>query len=55
MPWDDKEQRWQAMAEKLPARRLGTPEDIAVAVVSLLKSAFVTGTVMHVDGGHRLV
>ncbi|MFE2961935.1 SDR family oxidoreductase [Nocardia tengchongensis] len=55
MPWDDVEQRWQAMAEKLPARRLGTPEDIAVAVVSLLKSAFVTGTVLHVDGGHRLV
>lgn len=55
MPWDDKEQRLQAMAEKLPARRLGTPEDIAVAVVSLLKSAFVTGTVLHVDGGHRLV
>lgn len=54
MPWDDKEQRLQAMAEKLPARRLGTPEDIAVAVVSLLKSAFVTGTVLHVDGGHRL-
>ncbi|MFE3793020.1 SDR family oxidoreductase [Nocardia tengchongensis] len=54
MPWDDKEQRLQAMAEKLPARRLGTPEDIAVVVVSLLKSAFVTGTVLHVDGGHRL-
>ncbi|MFD7841766.1 SDR family oxidoreductase [Nocardia sp. NPDC059764] len=54
MPWDDKEQRLQAMAEKLPARRLGNPEDIAVAVVSLLKSTFVTGTVLHVDGGHRL-
>ncbi|WP_433593651.1 SDR family oxidoreductase [Nocardia sp. CA-145437] len=55
MPWPDKEERWRAMAEKLPARRLGQPEDIAVAVVSLLKSAFVTGTVAHVDGGHRLV
>ncbi|WP_458690746.1 SDR family oxidoreductase [Nocardia tengchongensis] len=54
MPWDDKERRWQAMAEKLPARRLGQPEDIAVVVVSLLKSTFVTGTVLHVDGGHRL-
>ncbi|MEC3954259.1 SDR family oxidoreductase [Nocardia sp. CDC153] len=55
MPWEDKEQRLAAMAEKLPARRLGRPEDVATVVLSLLRSEFVTGTVLHVDGGHRLV
>ncbi|MFE3189985.1 SDR family oxidoreductase [Nocardia sp. NPDC059240] len=55
MPWEDKDERLRAMAEKLPARRLGRPEDIAVVVASLLRSHFVTGTVLHVDGGHRLV
>ncbi|BEK94405.1 short-chain dehydrogenase [Nocardia seriolae] len=55
MPWEDKDERLAAMAEKLPARRLGKPEDIAAAVLSLLGSEFVTGTVLHVDGGHRLV
>ncbi|SUA79577.1 3-oxoacyl-[acyl-carrier-protein] reductase FabG [Nocardia otitidiscaviarum] len=53
--WPDKEQRLAAMAGRLPAGRLGTPEDIAAAVLSLLRNPFVTGTVLHVDGGHRLV
>ncbi|GAB0104252.1 SDR family oxidoreductase [Nocardia sp. JMUB6875] len=55
MPWEDKDERLRAMGEKLPARRLGRPEDVAAVVSSLLKSTFVTGTVLHVDGGHRLV
>ncbi len=53
--WPDKEQRLAAMAGRLPAGRLGTPDDIAADVLSLLRNPFVTGTVLHVDGGHRLV
>ncbi|QDP83640.1 SDR family oxidoreductase [Nocardia otitidiscaviarum] len=53
--WPDREERLAAMAGRLPAGRLGTPEDIAAAVLSLLRNPFVTGTVLHVDGGHRLV
>ncbi|UGT42266.1 SDR family oxidoreductase [Nocardia yamanashiensis] len=55
MPWPDKDERHRAMAEKLPAGRLGRPEDIAAAVLSLVRNPFITGTVLHVDGGHRLV
>lgn len=55
MPWPDKDERLRAMADRLPAGRLGQPEDIAAAVLSLVRNPFITGTVLHVDGGHRLV
>ncbi|NBH11947.1 SDR family oxidoreductase [Amycolatopsis sp. SID8362] len=37
-----------------PARRVGTVEDVSVATLQLLRNPFVTGTVLHVDGGGRL-
>jgi NAD(P)-dependent dehydrogenase (short-subunit alcohol dehydrogenase family) len=42
------------LARRLPARRIGTPDDIARAFMSLLSNEFITATVLHVDGGHRL-
>jgi NAD(P)-dependent dehydrogenase (short-subunit alcohol dehydrogenase family) len=47
--------RLQTMAERLPARRNGRPADVAEAFLSVLRNGFMTGTVIHVDGGHRLV
>jgi len=44
-----------AMAERLPVGRIGQPEDVADAIRFLMRNGFVTGTVLHVDGGHRLV
>lgn len=44
-----------AMAERLPVGRVGTADDIADAIVFLLGNGYTTGTVLHVDGGHRLV
>jgi len=44
-----------AKAEALPVGRVGRPEDIAQATLALMRNGYVTGTVMHVDGGHRLV
>lgn len=44
-----------AMAQRLPAGRIGQPEDIADAIRFLMRNGFVTGTVLHVEGGHRLV
>jgi NAD(P)-dependent dehydrogenase (short-subunit alcohol dehydrogenase family) len=43
-----------AFTAKLPAKRWGTPADIAHAVTMLLQpgSDFTTGTVVHVDGGY---
>ena len=48
------EEREQALA-RVPLKRLGSPEDIARAAVYLIQSDFVTGEVLSVDGGQRLV
>ena len=42
-------------AAALPTRRIGRPDDIAQAVGLLLVSGFMTGEVVHVDGGGRLI
>ncbi|MBV9889363.1 MAG: SDR family oxidoreductase [Rhizobacter sp.] len=44
------------MCERIPMRRLGTPDDIAAAIEFLLgaPSAYITGQVIHVDGGLTL-
>ncbi|MGW0769400.1 SDR family oxidoreductase [Streptomyces sp. NPDC002676] len=56
--WDqlgmDKRTAFAELAERLPARRVGTPDDIAQAFVSVMRNGFISGTVLHVDGGHRL-
>jgi len=43
------------LAEKVPLRKHGGPGDIAEAVIYLLKSDFVTGQIIYVDGGRRLL
>jgi len=50
-----KAERLAAMAARLPAGRIGHPSDIASAFASLMDNGFITGTVLHVDGGHRLI
>jgi pteridine reductase len=37
-----------------PLHRIGTPEDVAEAVVYLIKAEFVTGEVICVDGGRHV-
>ncbi|BEH11195.1 MULTISPECIES: SDR family oxidoreductase [Geobacter] len=51
----ERKRMFDALAARLPARRIGRPEDVAAAVISLMKNGYVTGSVVHVDGGHRLV
>jgi len=43
------------LAKTLPLKRHGHPGDIADAVLYLLKSDFVTGQVLFVDGGRHLM
>jgi NAD(P)-dependent dehydrogenase (short-subunit alcohol dehydrogenase family) len=50
-----KAERLAEMGSRLPAGRVGKPAHIARAFVELMGNGFVTGTVLHVDGGHRLV
>jgi pteridine reductase len=48
----------EADAERLrsttPLQRLGTPDDVAGAVVYLLEADYVTGEVIRVDGGRHV-
>jgi pteridine reductase len=37
-----------------PLQRLGTPQDVAGAVVYLLEADYVTGEVIRVDGGRHV-
>ncbi len=52
---EKKQERFAAMAQRLPVGRIGHPEDVAAAALFLMTNSFVTGTTLHVDGGHRLV
>jgi NAD(P)-dependent dehydrogenase (short-subunit alcohol dehydrogenase family) len=45
----------EAMAKRLPVRRVGRGEDIAEAALFLMKNGFTTGITLTVDGGHTLV
>ena len=43
------------IASVLPVGRIGRPDEIADAVVFLMRNGYMTGVTLHVDGGHRLV
>ena len=55
MPEVARNQFYTELAGKLPLKRVGAAEDVAKGIVYLLNNDFVTGTVLHVDGGHRLI
>jgi 3-oxoacyl-[acyl-carrier protein] reductase len=46
-----------ALAEKIPLGRLGSPADIAAAVVYLAadEAAWITGATLHVNGGMAMI
>lgn len=54
MPEGADVEKWQRLEKNTPLKRLGTPEDVARAVVFLLKEEFITGQVLVVDGGRTL-
>ncbi|HWO89793.1 MAG TPA: SDR family oxidoreductase [Gemmatimonadales bacterium] len=54
LPDDWSEEARRRFAETTPLRRLGTPDDVARAVLYLLESDYVTGETVVVDGGRRI-
>ena len=43
------------MLERTPLKRAGSPDDVASAVLWLLRDApFVTGQIIRIDGGRTL-
>ncbi|MEM8909751.1 MAG: SDR family oxidoreductase, partial [Bacteroidota bacterium] len=58
--WDtifgaDKTAVLATVAEKLPSQKIASPEEVASAVLLLMSNHSITGEVIHVDGGGRLV
>jgi len=47
----------EAINAKIPAARMGTPEEIAAAVLYLAsaEAGYVTGATLHVNGGMAMV
>jgi 3-oxoacyl-[acyl-carrier protein] reductase len=47
----------QRLMEQIPLGRLGTPQDVANAVLFLVseQAAYITGHVLHVNGGMLMV
>ena len=50
----DRETLFAATATALPVGRIGQVEDLAKAALAILENGFITGSVMHVDGGARI-
>lgn len=58
--WDvilgaDKAAAFGQVATQVPIKRLATATEVAQAVIFLMATGAVTGEIVHVDGGHRLV
>jgi 3-oxoacyl-[acyl-carrier protein] reductase len=51
------EKQREAILARVPAGRLGTPEDVAAAAVYLAsnEAAYVTGQTIHVNGGMAMI
>ncbi|GAB3893430.1 SDR family oxidoreductase [Microbispora bryophytorum] len=49
----DKHELFQRVAASAPARRVGEPSDVSAAARALLTNPFITGEILHVDGGAR--
>lgn len=52
---DRREEALAAEAARLPAGRIGQPEDLADAICFLMQNPYVTGITLTVDGGRLLV
>ena len=48
-------QIFQSAAEALPVGRVGATEDVADAILFLVRNGYMNGEVLHIDGGGRLV
>lgn len=47
----DRRAMFEGAAKRLPARRVGRPEDVAQAILFVATNPYVTGTTVTVDGG----
>lgn len=45
----------KAQAATLPTKRIGTAEEAASAILFLMTNGFMTGEILHIDGGGRYI
>lgn len=55
LPASERDDLRRRVADALPVRRMGAPEDVAHAAVFLMTNPQVTGTVLEVTGGETLI
>jgi pteridine reductase len=56
LPPEGKDNQYlEKLASALPLRRHGEPDDVSETVLYLLKSKFITGQVIYVDGGRHVM
>ncbi len=53
-PDDWSDSRWNTLGAKMPLEKPGTPDQIVDAVLFLIRHPYITGEILHVDGGDHL-
>ncbi len=51
---DEKEAMFKEVVASVPVKRIGKPEDIAQAVLYLMRNGYTTGSTLYIDGGTAL-
>ncbi|MCR9195576.1 MAG: SDR family oxidoreductase [Hyphomonas sp.] len=54
MDAESRKAMFESVAGSLPLGRVGNPDEIAQAVLMVMANAFLTGTVLDIDGGHMV-
>lgn len=54
MPEAAREEMYRSTGESLPVGRVGTADEIALAVLSTLNNGYLTGQILDIDGGHMI-
>lgn len=54
IPPDEADTAWNGLAQLLPLKRTGHPNDVAQACLFLATNDFITGAILNVDGGEAL-
>lgn len=54
MPEEAREEMYRSTGESLPVGRVGTADEITLAVLSTLNNGYLTGQILDIDGGHMI-
>jgi len=55
LPEAERDSQLAAIGESLPTKRVGAPGDVARAAMAVMANGFMSGSVVDVDGGHRVI